>query len=263
MLVVFLRITLPYLKPALIGAAIFCLLLSFDDFVRSFFLGGYEPTLACPDLRQAALRHVARDQRDLDRGVDPDRGGRPLGGTLQPAYERNGQTMSDVSQVNEADASADVVVHIDRVTKRFGDITAVDNLDMKILAGEFVTFLGPSGCGKSTTLRILGGFETADEGRVILDGVDVTSLPPNKRDVNMVFQDYALFPHMTVAQNMAFGLELKGISRADIDKRLSELMAFLELEALGERMPDQLSGGQRQRVALARRWLWTPGSSTG
>jgi spermidine/putrescine transport system ATP-binding protein len=147
---------------------------------------------------------------------------------------------------------ADVVVHIDRVTKRFGEVTAVDDLDMKIMAGEFVTFLGPSGCGKSTTLRILGGFETADAGRAILDGVDVTALPPNKRDVNMVFQDYALFPHMTVAQNMAFGLELKGMVRPAIDHRLAELMDFLELEGLGDRTPDQLSGGQRQRVALAR-----------
>ena len=152
----------------------------------------------------------------------------------------------------------DVVVHIDRVTKRFGKVTAVDDLDMRIMAGEFVTFLGPSGCGKTTTLRILGGFEAPDQGRVILDGRDVTSTPPNKRDVNMVFQDYALFPHMTVAQNMAFGLELKGMTRGDIDRRLRELMAFLELEALYERTPDQLSGGQRQRVALARALALNP-----
>ena len=164
--------------------------------------------------------------------------------------------MSDVvdkdyrANVNEADAST--VVHLDRITKRFGDVIAVDDLDMEIMAGEFVTFLGPSGCGKSTTLRIVGGFERPDAGRVILTGKDVTAEPPNKRDVNMVFQDYALFPHMTVAGNMAFGLELKGQSRSEIDRRLDELLTLLELEALGERMPDQLSGGQRQRVALAR-----------
>lgn len=146
----------------------------------------------------------------------------------------------------------DVVVHLDRITKRFGDVVAVDDLDMEIMAGEFVTFLGPSGCGKSTTLRIVGGFERPDGGRVILGGDDVTAQPPNKRDVNMVFQDYALFPHMTVAGNMAFGLELKGKSRSEIDRRLAELLTLLELEALGERTPDQLSGGQRQRVALAR-----------
>ncbi|WP_048646979.1 ABC transporter ATP-binding protein [Nitratireductor soli] len=146
----------------------------------------------------------------------------------------------------------DTIVHIDNVTKRFGDIVAVDRLDMKIMAGEFVTFLGPSGCGKSTTLRMLGGFETPDEGRIVLDGVDVTRQPPNRRNVNMVFQDYALFPHMTVGQNVAFGLELKGKSRPEIERRTDELLDFLQLSGFRDRTPDQLSGGQRQRVALAR-----------
>lgn len=144
------------------------------------------------------------------------------------------------------------VVHLDRITKRFGDTVALQELDMKIGAGEFVTFLGPSGCGKSTTLRILGGFETPNEGRVILGGQDVTDTPPNRRNVNMVFQDYALFPHMTVAQNIAFGLELKGLGKAAIATKVGELLNFMELGNYGERLPDQLSGGQRQRVALAR-----------
>ncbi len=144
------------------------------------------------------------------------------------------------------------IVHIDNVGKSFGKTRAIDNLDMKIMAGEFVTFLGPSGCGKSTTLRILGGFERPDQGRVILDGVDVTNRPPNKRDVNMVFQDYALFPHMTVGQNIAFGLELKGKSRSETDQRVDALLEFLQLSGFRDRTPDQLSGGQRQRVALAR-----------
>ena len=144
------------------------------------------------------------------------------------------------------------IVSLEGITKRFGDVTAVERLDMQIMAGEFITFLGPSGCGKSTTLRILGGFEKPDQGRVFVDGQDVTYLPPNKRDVNMVFQDYALFPHMTVAQNIAFGLELKGRTREQIDRRLGELLDFLHLEGFGSRTPDQLSGGQRQRVALAR-----------
>ena len=146
----------------------------------------------------------------------------------------------------------DVVVHLDHITKRFGDVVAVDDLDMEIMAGEFVTFLGPSGCGKSTTLRMIGGFERPDAGRIILAGEEVTAQPPNKRDVNMVFQDYALFPHMTVAGNMAFGLELKGKTGLEIESRLDELLQLLELKALRERTPDQLSGGQRQRVALAR-----------
>ncbi|OSP54205.1 ABC transporter ATP-binding protein [Pseudoruegeria sp. SK021] len=144
------------------------------------------------------------------------------------------------------------IAHIDGISKRFGKAMAVEHMDMDIKAGEFVTFLGPSGCGKSTTLRILGGFEKPDTGRIILDGTDVTALPPNRRNVNMVFQDYALFPHMTVRQNIAFGLELKGMTKAQIAARLDELMSFLELTSYADRHPEQLSGGQRQRVALAR-----------
>ncbi|HWL69885.1 MAG TPA: ABC transporter ATP-binding protein [Geminicoccus sp.] len=138
------------------------------------------------------------------------------------------------------------------VTKRFGKNVAVDRLDLDITQGEFVTLLGPSGCGKSTTLRMLGGFEMPDEGRILLAGEDVTRLPPNRRDVNMVFQDYALFPHMTVAGNVAFGLELQGHGRTAIDARVSELLELVQLGSFRDRMPDQLSGGQRQRVALAR-----------
>ena len=144
------------------------------------------------------------------------------------------------------------LVRIEGVSKHFADTVAVDNLTLDIAQGEFVTFLGPSGCGKSTTLRILGGFEQPTSGRVILDGVDVTSQPPEKRQVNMVFQDYALFPHMTVRQNISFGLELKGMGKASIRNRLEEIMTFLELDGFGDRYPGQLSGGQRQRVALAR-----------
>ncbi|WP_153772269.1 ABC transporter ATP-binding protein [Labrenzia sp. CE80] len=144
------------------------------------------------------------------------------------------------------------LVRIDGVTKKFGETVALDNLTLDIARGEFVTFLGPSGCGKSTTLRILGGFEQPTSGRIILDDRDVTRQPPEKRHVNMVFQDYALFPHMTVRQNISFGLELKGMSKPDIRLRQDEIMSFLELENYGNRYPGQLSGGQRQRVALAR-----------
>lgn len=144
------------------------------------------------------------------------------------------------------------LVRIENVTKKFGDMSALDDLSLDIARGEFVTFLGPSGCGKSTTLRILGGFETPTTGRILLNDEDVTKLPPEKRHVNMVFQDYALFPHMTVHQNIAFGLELKGLDKAGIRRRQDEIMSFLELESYGARYPAQLSGGQRQRVALAR-----------
>ncbi|MCA0044769.1 ABC transporter ATP-binding protein [Celeribacter litoreus] len=144
------------------------------------------------------------------------------------------------------------LVRIENVTKAFGDTIALDDLSLDIARGEFVTFLGPSGCGKSTTLRILGGFERPTRGRVLLNDEDVTNLPPEKRHVNMVFQDYALFPHMTVSQNIAFGLELKGLPKKDIRARQDEIMSFLELDSYGDRYPAQLSGGQRQRVALAR-----------
>ena len=123
----------------------------------------------------------------------------------------------------------DPLVRIEGISKTFGKTVVLHPMDLTIARGEFVTFLGPSGCGKSTTLRVLGGFESPDQGRILLEGEDVTQQPPEKRHVNMVFQDYALFPHMTVAQNMAFGLELKGMEKAAIQTRLEELMSFLDL----------------------------------
>jgi spermidine/putrescine transport system ATP-binding protein len=131
------------------------------------------------------------------------------------------------------------ILRLQGVTKRFGAVTALQPLDLGVEAGTFVTLLGPSGCGKSTTLRILGG-------------EDVTRTPPERRDVNMVFQDYALFPHMTAAENVGFGLELKGWTRGAIAQRVAELFALLRIEGLEDRPPEKLSGGQRQRVALAR-----------
>ena len=144
------------------------------------------------------------------------------------------------------------ILRVEGVTKSFAGTPALERLDFSVREGTFVTLLGPSGCGKSTTLRILGGFEAPDAGRVMLGGEDVTLRPPEKRDVNMVFQDYALFPHMTSAENVGFGLELKGWGRRAIRRRVAELFALLRIEGLEGRAPDKLSGGQRQRVALAR-----------
>ncbi|KSV74718.1 hypothetical protein N183_22895 [Sinorhizobium sp. Sb3] len=144
------------------------------------------------------------------------------------------------------------VVQFENVRKSFGSFVAVDNLNLNIERGKFVTLLGPSGCGKSTTLRMLGGFETPTSGRILLSGRDVTQVPPNRRNVNIVFQDYALFPHMTVAKNIAFGLELKGRDNRQIQKRVSELLELVQLQELASRLPSELSGGQRQRVALMR-----------
>jgi spermidine/putrescine transport system ATP-binding protein len=144
------------------------------------------------------------------------------------------------------------VVQFENVTKAYGQAVAVDNLNLTIEPGKFVTLLGPSGCGKSTTLRMLGGFEMPNAGRILLAGKEVTHLPPNKRNVNIVFQDYALFPHMNVARNIAFGLELQGKSADAIHRKVTELLALVRLEDFAARLPSELSGGQRQRVALMR-----------
>jgi putative spermidine/putrescine transport system ATP-binding protein len=143
-------------------------------------------------------------------------------------------------------------VQLESVTKAFGDVVAVDGVDLEVAPGEFFTMLGPSGSGKTTTLRVIAGFELPDEGRVLLKGADVTRQPPFARDVNTVFQDYALFPHMTVGDNVAYGLRIKKVPRGERNKRASEALDLVRLGGLERRKPSQLSGGQRQRVALAR-----------
>jgi putrescine transport system ATP-binding protein len=151
-----------------------------------------------------------------------------------------------------ADPAARPLVRFENVSKHFGGVTAVDHLSLDIYQGEFFALLGPSGCGKSTLLRLLAGFETPEEGHVLLDGVDVTRVPPHRRPVNMMFQSYALFPHLTVEGNVAFGLKQDGLPKAEIASRVTDMLALVKLEGFGARKPDQLSGGQRQRVALAR-----------
>jgi spermidine/putrescine transport system ATP-binding protein len=138
------------------------------------------------------------------------------------------------------------------VGKSFGSAAAVDDITLEIAEGEFFSLLGPSGCGKTTTLRMIAGFETPDRGRVLLDGADVTTVPANRRPVNMVFQQYALFPHMSIYDNVAFGLRVKRIPRAEHDERIRDLLRIVSLEGYENRRPRQLSGGQQQRVALAR-----------
>jgi len=141
---------------------------------------------------------------------------------------------------------------LERVTKRFGDVTAVNDVEITIESGEFFSLLGPSGCGKTTTLRLIAGFEMPDRGRVLLQGKDVTHLTPQKRNVNMVFQAYGLFPHMTVADNIAFGPKIKKVPNDEIARRVAEILKTVQLEGMADRRPAQLSGGQQQRVALAR-----------
>ena len=144
------------------------------------------------------------------------------------------------------------LLRIDAVVKKFGSFRAVDRLSLDIRAGEFFALLGPSGCGKTTLLRMLAGFETPDQGRILLDGKDIAQVLPHQRPVNMMFQNYALFPHLSVRDNIAFGLKRAGMPRAQINTRVAEMVALVKLEGLEKRKPDQLSGGQKQRVALAR-----------
>jgi spermidine/putrescine transport system ATP-binding protein len=146
----------------------------------------------------------------------------------------------------------EIDVRLDRVSKLFGDTAAVDELSLDIEEGEFFSMLGPSGCGKTTTLRMIGGFEEPTIGTVYLGGRDVTDLPPYKRDVNTVFQSYALFPHLNVFENVAFGLRRKKVDKGDIDRRVREAMSLVDLAGFEKRKPGQMSGGQQQRVALAR-----------
>jgi spermidine/putrescine transport system ATP-binding protein len=150
------------------------------------------------------------------------------------------------------------IITFENVTKRFGKLAAVDNVSLSIEEGEFFALLGPSGCGKTTLLRMLAGFETPTEGRILIDGQDISNVPPNKRPVNMVFQSYAVFPHMTVADNVAYGLKVDRVGKAERDRRVEEALELVQLGGLGQRKPDQLSGGQRQRVALARALVKRP-----
>ena len=147
---------------------------------------------------------------------------------------------------------ADSFLSIQHVKKNFGDLTVVQDFNLDVETGEFVSFLGPSGCGKTTVLRMVAGFEEPTAGSIVIAGKDVTRLKPNQRNIGMVFQAYALFPNLTVAQNIAFGLKVAGMPRADTDARVAEMLNLIKLPQFGDRYPYQLSGGQQQRVALAR-----------
>jgi putative spermidine/putrescine transport system ATP-binding protein len=162
------------------------------------------------------------------------------------------QERTEERPLDEARTGRAPAVRLLGIRKAYGDVVAVDGVDLEIAEGEFFTLLGPSGSGKTTTLRLIAGFERPDEGTVELGGRDVSGVPPYARDVNTVFQDYALFPHMTVAENVAYGLRVKGVPRRDRAARVEDVLRRMRLPDVGKRKPVQLSGGQRQRVALAR-----------
>jgi spermidine/putrescine transport system ATP-binding protein len=149
-------------------------------------------------------------------------------------------------------ATSNTIISFENVSKRFDKVVAVDDVTLQIQEGEFFALLGPSGCGKTTLLRMLAGFETPSEGRILIDGKDIVADPPNRRPVNMVFQSYAVFPHMSVSDNVAYGLKMDGVADAERATRVEEALELVKLGGYGPRKPDQLSGGQRQRGALAR-----------
>ena len=151
-----------------------------------------------------------------------------------------------------ADEKGNAILEIESLTKRFGRMTAVDDVSFSLERGRLVTFVGPSGCGKTTLLRMISGFCEPDRGRIILDGEDITHASANSRDTAMVFQNYALFPHLSVARNIGFGLELTGMPKKETEARVEKLLALVQLSGLGDRRPHELSGGQQQRVAVAR-----------
>lgn len=152
----------------------------------------------------------------------------------------------------QQDAADDTVLRISNVSKFFGGFNAVDSVDLSVKRNELVTLLGPSGCGKTTTLRMIAGFEFPTQGEIFINDIDVTYLPPNKREIGIVFQSYSLFPHLKVSDNIAYGLKRRGVPKSERDERVKEVLALVDLEQFGNRLPSELSGGQQQRVALAR-----------
>ena len=177
----------------------------------------------------------------------------------KPSPKENTRTLEkDFSDTPWLDPKAKPYIQIKDLTKQFEDFNAVDDVNLDIYQGELFTILGSSGCGKSTLLRMLAGLETPTSGQIIIDGVDMTHIPPYERPVNMMFQSYAVFPHMTVEQNVGYGLTKEKVSKDEIKQRVQEMLELVQLSELGKRKPNQLSGGQRQRVALARALIKRP-----
>jgi putrescine transport system ATP-binding protein len=175
---------------------------------------------------------------------------------MQPAAAKRGFAKRDFAPWT--DRTLTPLLRIEGLSKRFGGFAAVDELSLDIYQGEFFALLGPSGCGKTTLLRLIAGFEQASSGRILLDGDDLAPVQPYRRPVNMMFQSYALFPHLDVEGNIAFGLKQEGLPKSEIAERVAEMLALVRLEAFGRRKPQELSGGQRQRVALARSLVKRP-----
>jgi len=202
-----------------------------------------------------------------DSAGEAAHGSRATSSTNQPTVQTQSDTQLEwefrfaplpAMPSTDVPLSKETMVELRGVTKRFGSVTAVDAVDLAIHKGEFLTLLGPSGCGKTTLLRLLAGFEIPTAGQILIEGQDVSDIPSYRRDVNQVFQSYAIFPHLTVAENIAFGLKMRHVPREERGQRVEEALALVSLAGLGKRRPQELSGGQRQRVALARALVCRP-----
>ncbi len=209
------------------------------------------------------MAKTARHDRSVPDGrCDPSVPDRNLGHPMPsgPRITHGGTPLATTPalQRDAAVPSARADVRLESLRKAFGEVVAVDDISLDIHEGEFFSLLGPSGCGKTTTLRMIGGFELPTSGRILLRDLDITHQPPEKRPVNMVFQNYALFPHLTVFENVAFGLRRRHVEKAEIARRVGAVLDLVHLPAFGPRKPDQLSGGQQQRVALARALVCEP-----
>ncbi len=220
---VFRDVLIPHIKPALIAGALLSFTLSLDDFVITYFTSGPDTiTFPVKGLFDGPFLGDARGQRCFDPADHPHR--HPdLRRAQAPGREShcgNPLTMTDTARP---------IIQIQNVSKRFGRVTAVDNVSLDINAGEFFVLLGPSGCGKTTLLRMIAGFELPTEGKVLIDGQDMAGIPPNKRPVNMVFQSYAVFPHMSVADNVAYGLKIAGVKGGEVKDRVAEALELVKL----------------------------------
>jgi spermidine/putrescine ABC transporter ATP-binding subunit len=269
------RVTLPLARRGLLAGMLFAAIVSFDEVVIALFVGGpttttlprkmwstitqdeFNPLLTAVATLQMAvalgLLGVVAWLAAAGRRGDGRAPGHPAGGGEVAAAARSGPLRLTGSPTR-AGARVDLV----GLTKRFGAVTAVDELSLTVEPGELLTLLGPSGCGKTTALNLIAGFETPDAGAVRIDGVDVAGLPPHRREVGMVFQDYALFPHLTVRENLAFPLRVRGVAPAQVDEQVATMLGLVRLPEYGDRLPRQLSGGQQQRVALARALIYHP-----
>ena len=253
-----LRVLLPLLAPAIIASAAVVFAISLDDFVVTQYLSGDASTTTVSMLLYAsaraaptpALNALATIALLITLADARARLSRLPSLREQRRCHRDGRRGGLEAMQGE--------IQLEELTKKFGEVAAVDGIDLQMPAGEFFTMVGPSGCGKTTTLRMIAGFERPTSGRIVLDDVDVAQVPPHKRNVNTVFQSYALFPHLDVAGNVAFGLKYKKLTKEEQRKRVAEALALVQLGDFAKRKPAQLSGGQQQRVALARALVLTP-----